>query len=346
MLVQSPKRTLRSGTLCFSLIRSDLQHLTYVRVLSLVISIGTVRATIWHMAQNELVQEVLSKTTDRRRMLQRLATAGAAIGATMATGSMEAQTSGPSAVDVLQFALNLEYLEAEFYSIATTGQTLTMRGYPVTGSGTAGATTSVYIGQSVAFSPGVGGPAINIATDEINHVVLLRTALAGAGVTPIAKPAINLDALLSQGAGLGNQASFLVLARIFEDIGVSAYGGAAQFLAGTPYLTTAARILAVEGEHVANIRYQIARLGIPTTAIDAADVPPPSSLSANSTLGTPAYFFSTNIANGLTAIRTPGQVLYLAYGNAANAKSGGFFPNGANGTLNTSSSPATAANLT
>ena len=49
--------------------------------------------------------------------------------------------------------------------------------------------------------------------------------------------------------------------------------------------------------------------------------------------------------NGLTAFRTPGQVLYLAYGFKANAKFGGFFPNGVNGVLNMSSGPATAANL-
>ncbi len=319
------------------------------------------------MAQNEIFNEILEKTTDRRRMLQRLATAGAALGVTVTAGKMSAQTTGgPSAVDVLQFALNLEYLEADFYSIATTGLTLATRGIPITGSGTAGPTTSAYIGQGVAFGPGLQGVAQAIALDEINHVLLLRTALTAAGVTPIAKPAINLDALAPLGASLGNQSAFLVLARIFEDIGVTAYGGGAQFLAGTPYLTTAARILAVEGEHVGNIRYQIARLGIPSFPVDGADVPPPSSANLNGTLGNtsfaagapaapfvtsvPPAFFSTNPANGLTAIRTPGQVLYLAYGigidPAATTAGGGFFPKGANGTLNTASAtPATAAAL-
>ena len=319
------------------------------------------------MAQNEIFQEILSKTTDRRRMLQRLATAGAALGVTVTAGKMEAQsTGGPSAVDVLQFALNLEYLEAEFYSIATTGSTLATRGIPIIGSGTAGVTTSAYIGQGVAFGPGLQGVAQAIALDEINHVLLLRTALTGAGVTPVAKPALNLDALAPLGASLGNQSSFLLLARIFEDIGVTAYAGGAQFLAGTPYLTTAARILAVEGEHVGNIRYQIARLGIPSFPVDGADVPPPSSANLNGTLGNTSFaatapaaayftsvapsFFSTNPANGLTAIRTPGQVLYLAYGVGidpmATMAKGGFFPNGFNGALNTASAtPATAAAL-
>ena len=252
------------------------------------------------MAQNEIIKEVLSKTTDRRRMLQRFATAGAALGATMATGNLGAQTpAGPAPADVVQFALNLEYLEAEFYSIATTGQTLATRGVPVTGSGTAGATTSVYIGQPIAFGSGLQGVAQNIAVDEINHVVLLRTALTANGVTPVAKPAINLDALLGLGAGLGNQTSFLVLARIFEDIGVTAYGGGAQYLSNSPYLTTAARIIAVEGEHVGNIRYQLARLGIPAgAALDAADVLPPVSSFLNATTQTSQMFFGNNLVTG------------------------------------------------
>ena len=164
----------------------------------------------------------------------------------------------------------------------------------------------------------------------------LRNALTNNGITPIAKPAINLDALASMGASLANQQTFLVLARAFEDIGVSAYNGGVNFLSGSPYLMTAARILAVEGEHTGNIRLEIARLGIPTTPLDGADVIPPPSGS---------NFYSTNKANGLSAFRTPGQVLFLAYGFMANVTSGGFFPNGVNGVLNMSSAAATAANL-
>ncbi len=180
------------------------------------------------------------------------------------------------------------------------------------------------------------GSAEDIMDDEIAHVKTLRNALQANGITPIAKPAINLDALVSAGASLQNQQTFLVLARAFEDIGVSAYNGGVELLSGSPYLRTAARILAAEGEHTGNIRLQIARLGIPTSPLDGADVVPPP--SGNN-------FFSTNKANGLTAFRTPGQVLYLAYGFMANATSGGFYPNGVNGVIKMSSGPATAANL-
>jgi Ferritin-like domain len=286
------------------------------------------------MAQNEILKDVLSKSTNRRSLLRKIAIGSAALGAVGITAQAQ---SAPAPADVVQFALNLEYLEAEFYSVATTGQTLAQRGIAISGTGTAGATTTQFTYSSVNFtSTAAFGVAQNIATDEINHVVLLRAALTANGVTPVAKPAINLDALNSLGPSLANQQTFLLLARIFEDIGVSAYSGAAGFLAGSPYLGTAARILAVEGEHVGNIRLQSALLNLPSTPIDGADiVPPPSGMN----------YFSTNTANGLCAIRTPGQVLYLAYGGVANATSGGFFPNGVNGAINMSSTAATSSNL-
>lgn len=285
------------------------------------------------MAKQDIIQEALSHSTNRRGLLKKLAVASAAVGATQ----LPVNAQAPSASDVVQFALNLEYLEAEFYSIAVSGQTLQQKGVPINGTGTPGLTTTMFgkvtFGNNLVLT---GGSAEDIMDDEIAHVNTLRAALTANGITPIAKPAINLDALASAGASLQNQQTFLVLARAFEDIGVSAYNGGVSFLAGSPYLMAAARILAVEGEHTGNIRLQVARLGIPIPPLDGADVVPPP--SGNN-------FFSTNKANGLSAFRTPGQVLYLAYGFMANVMSGGFFPNGVNGALRMSSGPATAANL-
>lgn len=292
------------------------------------------------MTKKDIISEIVSETPNRRSMLQKLGAASAAVAAGAALGSKKlmAQASGtPTPEDVVQFALNLEYLEAEFYSVATTGQTLEQRGYTFTGIGTPGPTTTMY--GAVNFANNIiltGGVANDIALDELNHVLLLRSALTANGITPITKPAINLDALAPKGASLANEQAFLLLGRIFEDIGLSAYAGGAPYLSGSVYLQTAARIAGVEGEHVANLRLQIARLGIASPQIDAADVVPPPA-------GT--NFFSTNTANGLCAIRTPGQVLYLAFGNVAGATNGGFFPAGVNGVLNTSTAPATAANL-
>jgi hypothetical protein len=287
------------------------------------------------MKRNGIIDDALALSQNRRSLLKKLTIAGAALGAGV-TPALRAQAA-PSPADVVQFALNLEYLEADFYSIATSGLRIEQRGVPITGTGTQGPTTTAFgqvnFGNNLVLT---AGSSRDITDDEIAHVMTLRAALMANGITPVAKPAINLDALVSAGASLQNQLTFLVLARAFEDIGVSAYAGGANFLSGSPYLMTAARILAVEGEHSGNIRLQVARLGIGTTALDGADIIPPPSGS---------NFFSTNKANGLCAFRTPGQVLFLAYGFKANATSGGFFPNGVNGAINMSTTAATAANL-
>ncbi|HEX3682069.1 MAG TPA: ferritin-like domain-containing protein [Bryobacteraceae bacterium] len=281
------------------------------------------------MAIKDLISDVVEHSSNRRSLLKKIGMATAATGAAMAAGGLKlnADPSSPTVVDVLQFALNLEYLEAEFYTTATMGKTIDEVGIGISGSGRSGPTIGwrqVSFSNSTVFT---GTVASQIGNDERNHVTLLRTALSNAGIEPVAKPEINLDAL---GIGFGNEAQFLTLARVFEDIGVSAYGGAAQLssVTSSPYIGTAARILAAEAEHVANIRLQVARLAIATSKLDTVDIIPPPS-------GT--YFFSIDPSTGLTAIRTPGQVLYLAY-NAANATSGGFFPNGVNGNLHTSSS--------
>ncbi len=287
------------------------------------------------MANKDLISDVLAQSPNRRSLLKKIGMAGAAAGAAMATGGLKlsADPTSPTPVDILQFALNLEYLEAEFYTVATSGKTIDMAPYNIQISGQGnnlGAATGghqVNFGNSLVFT---GQIALEIAQDERDHVTLLRTALSNAGVTPIGQPPINLNAL---GIGFGNELQFLTLARVFEDVGVTAYGGAAQFpsFTSSPYIGTAARILATEAEHVGSIRLQVARLAVPTTAIDGVDIIPPPSGSA---------YISADSTTGLTAIRTPGQVLYLVYGNQAGVTQGGFFPMGVNGNLVTSTAHA------
>jgi len=179
--------------------------------------------------------------------------------------------------DILNFALNLEYLEAEFYTVATTGKTIEESGIAVSGTGTSGPTTG---GTKVNFREGffpigdLGGLvtfeiAEQLAYDEQQHVLLLRGALGSAAV---AKPAINLEAL---GIGFANFRQFLQLARAFEDVGVSAYAGAAPLITSKEYLQVAAQILAVEALHSGNIRKQVQEHLVPTTPVDSLDVLPP-----------------------------------------------------------------------
>jgi hypothetical protein len=172
--------------------------------------------------------------------------------------------------------------------------------------------------------------ALELAADERAHVTLLQNTITALGGTPIARPAINLAALGS--TYFTSETNFLKLARVFEEIGVSAYGGAASLITNKTVLTYAARILATEAEHVGGIRAIINEYGVSTSLFDTDDVLPPP---------TGTMFFSTNSA-AITAIRTPAQVLYDAFA-AANATSGGFFPSGINGNPALGTSSATAA---
>jgi hypothetical protein len=278
-----------------------------------------------------IIPDLIDAASNRRSFVQKIGIATAAVGAAATLGTQKAGAQTSTDVAVLNFALNLEYLESEFYTYGTTGNSITAYGIGISGlangaNPTAGGYTiggqQVSFANNLVFSQAV---ANQIAADERAHVALIRSALGGAA---IAKPNINLNAL---GFGFANQNDFLKLARIFEDIGVTAYAGAAPLLSSA-VVGTAAQILAAEALHVSNIRAQIARLNIQTApALDGVDILPPPS-DAN-------HFFSVD-SNGLVRTRTPGQVLYLAYGGVANVTSGGFFPDGVNGGINTSSAGA------
>ncbi|MGH9466386.1 MAG: ferritin-like domain-containing protein [Terriglobales bacterium] len=270
---------------------------------------------------------VFTEEIGRRKFLKSASIVGAASAALVAGGVATAQplaapagrrqavTSTPAPVtdvDIANFALNLEYLEAEFYTMATTGQTIAAMGIAISGTGTPGPTTG---GALVPFNdPERLTIAKEIADDERAHVQLLRQLLGSAAV---AKPAINLNAL---GIGFANRAEFLTLARAFEDTGVSAYGGAAPFITSELILGVAARILAAEGEHTANIRYQLLLDEIDNDALGALD-------SADLPVAGYRYFSTTS--QGLTPIRSPRQVLDIVF-HCTGCTSGGFFPNGVN----------------
>src|SRR2546423_11888475 len=138
------------------------------------------------MSKKMIMDEVLSKAPNRRRLLKSLGIASAA--ATMAgtANKLSADPLTPTPEDVLQFALNLEYLEAEFYSIATTGKKLEERGFEIWGVGEPGnapGPTKTRFG-AVDFCDrefDTGAIALDIAADEIAHVQVLRKALQDNG---------------------------------------------------------------------------------------------------------------------------------------------------------------------
>ena len=294
-----------------------------------------------------------------------------ALGAAALTGTglaslglaSSANAATVSDVDILNLALNLEYLEAQFYSYAAFGSGLD--GALLSGTGTAGTASGA---RKVNFTDTVvQAYAREIAQDEIAHVKFLRNAL---GSSAVAQPAIDLStdpngafSTAARAAGLigagesfdpyANDENFLLAAFIFEDVGVTAYKGAAPLISNKTYLEAAAGILAVEAYHASIVRTTLYSKGIATPSLvsaagaisDARDAldgapkdDPVRGIGADDDQGIAAVSTSngtaSNIvplnANGLAYSRTSQQVHNIAYLTPNAASKGGFFPNGTN----------------
>ena len=262
-------------------------------------------------------------------------------------------SGGPTDAEILNFALNLEYLEAEFYQNAVFGTGLPAN--MLTGTGTQGAATG---GRQVSFSdPSVAQFAKEIAKDEMEHVTFLRTALGSAAV---AQPTIDIGTsptgafssaaraagLVGAGASFdpyANDANFLLGAFIFEDVGVTAYKGAAPLLANKTYLEAAAGILAAEAYHAGLVRTVLYIKGVATPALrtdanaisdarDSLDGPTDDDQGITGSDPTTANIVPVD-SNGIAFSRTPGQVLNIVYLTPSATTHGGFFPNGVNGDI-------------
>ena len=221
------------------------------------------------------------KRRDERRDLFKAVLGVGAVGAGFAFASRAAAQTVTDA-DVLNFALNLEYLEAQFYSYAAFGTGLAanlLTGVTTTGAQGSVSTSGTNPPRQVNFTtdPLVGQYAREIAADEIAHVAFLRTAL---GAAAVAQPAINISgdangAFTAAGRASGvvpptgpggtflptdvfdpyaSPNKFLLGAFIFEDVGVTAYKGSAPLLTSKVFLEAAAGILAVEAYHAAIVR--------------------------------------------------------------------------------------------
>ncbi len=257
----------------------------------------------------------------RRSFLSTLGAATLAAGVTASlmgcgdNGSVVLPSTTPSVADVLNFALNLEYLEANFYAYITTGA-----GLPAADQG--GSPGSVSGGAQVSFTnPIVASVANQLATHERQHVEFLRSTIAAIGGTPIDQPTINLAA----NGTVNSDATFLAAARQLEAVGVSAYIGGAQFLTSSAVaLTYAAQILDTESQHDGFLRELCIAFNVTSPAVDSQDNPP--SLSK---------IFDTGSTNGLNPVRTTSQVLQIVYAavGSSGISKGGFFPNGLNGSI-------------
>jgi hypothetical protein len=266
--------------------------------------------------KREVLERIVTSPSDRRKFLKQVGVTGVGVAAaTMLGGSLLSKAAEASTAvtdtDILNFALNLEYLEAEFYSMATWGATLVELGVLTTAE-TTGPTTGGNMVPNFGSSPWAF-LATALRENEIAHVKYLRTTLGSAAVK---KPTINLAAL---GYGFSSVGSWLELARQFEDVGVSAYLGAAPLITSKTYLAAAGAILATEAQHSGSIRAACINTGTKSPAVDSLDVPPTSST---------VYDVDSN---SLSIPRTTAQVLNIVY--AGGSCGGGFFPAGMNGTI-------------
>lgn len=265
-------------------------------------------------------------------------------GPEVATGRNNALRINRGDGDILNFALNLEYLEAEFYLYATTGAGLEAQSVAVTGLGTPG-TVLIKDNPTVPFAtPAIQQYAQEIAADELAHVKFLRQVL---GDLAVARPAIDLrDSFTAAARAAGviaadatfdpfaDEVSFLLAAFIFEDVGVTAYRGAAPLLRNRTILSAAAGILGAEAYHASEIRTLIYQTG--ATAHEAAQkisdlrdsLDGADDRDQGVVLNAVANIVPTD-ANGLTFARTAREVLNIVY-FAPDAASGGFFPAGVN----------------
>ncbi len=331
------------------------------------------------MIDQETIDECLAinerKRVARRQFIKTSAGAIAAVGGLAALSACgDGADNGPGATDpptpttpltpapsatandvgILNLALNLEYLEGNYYTFGAfgTGINATL----TTGTQTQGSVTG---GRAVTFTdPTVAAYIREIAADENAHINFLRAQL---GSVAVAQPAINIDGgatgaftAAARAAGVvgasgtfdpyASQDNFLLGAMLLTDVGVTAYKGAAQLIDSKVFLEAAAGILAVEAYHSGLLRTLLYRRGIDMASIftqvtqisDARD-----SLDGSSDLdqgiapgsgfnGPDASNIVPSDANGIIFGRTAAQVHNIAYLTRTRVDRGGFFPAGTN----------------
>lgn len=143
-----------------------------------------------------------------------------------------ASTGGGDA-EILNFALTLEYLEADFYTVK---------------------------GKQVRLSGQARAYAMQFGAEEEAHVSALTAAIKQLGGTPVKKPTFVFPA--------SDEKSFLALASVLENTGVGAYNGAGPSLQSKQVLASAGSIVQIEARHAAAINLLIGKSPTPDQGFD------------------------------------------------------------------------------
>ncbi len=182
--------------------------------------------------------EVYDRLDSRRNTVKQFAKVGGRIALTavpLMLGGMfkkayAGSTTMPSIVEVLNFALTLEYLESEFYRQATKTKRLIPLG-------------TDRQGFDLIFQ------------HEYEHVDFLRTTITALGAKPVKKPSFDFTAGGTFPTVFSDYDTFLAVSQTFEDTGVRAYKGqAGNLMSNNAILTAALRIHSVEARHASHIR--------------------------------------------------------------------------------------------
>jgi len=175
------------------------------------------------------------KGMTREAFLLRGTLAAVAVGGLGAVGPFlsSAMAAGGGDIDILNYALTLEYLESDFYTNKA---------------------------KTVGLTGDAKKLASLIAGHEQAHVAGLTKAITAAGGTPAKKPTFVFP--------VSNQAEFLALASVLENTGVSAYNGQGPKLQNKAYLGTAGAIVQIEARHAAAINYMIGKSPTPDGGFD------------------------------------------------------------------------------
>jgi hypothetical protein len=242
--------------------------------------------------------------------------------------------------DIFTFALNLEYMEAEFYLRATTGKGIS--------DADAGSEPGRVVGghQAQFERKEIREFVEELAENELAHVRFYRRTL---GRNAVSRPAIDFDAgfkAAAKAAGLpadfdpfANDMSVLLAGMLFEDVGVTAYAGAAPLIKKKEFVEAAAGILAVEAYHMGMARSQLYMMGekawhAANAISDARDkVDGPEDKDQGIRVNNKANVVPST-PDAIAFRRTPQEVLHIVYLTEQKGVSkGGFYPNGMNGTL-------------
>jgi hypothetical protein len=280
----------------------------------------------------------------RRSAVLMLGGLGAAITVPGCAAS-SAQVSAPGAptdADIFNFALNLESLETEYYMRGTTG-----RGMDAADAGSNPG--SVNGGRMVPWqNDDLKQFMEEVAANELAHVRYYRRVLGGQAVS---RPNIDIAggfAAAARAAGLGDnfdpfasEMNFFLGGMLMEDVGVTAYKGAAPLISNKTFLEAAAGILAVEAYHMGMVRSTLYRMGqdarnAANAISDARDrLDGPDDLDQGIVVNGRANIVPSD-ADAKAFSRTPQQVLRIVYlTDRSGVTGGGIFPNGMNGNLRT-----------